>query len=144
MNGILPYGPFPCIFVYNKRQIFKFAAKTAKIKPENTFILRKETTQKTDSNMDEEEYHLQSKFYYPEDLETSEAGISESQEAMDDFVNKQKSETHKTKTSSDMNTLLRFIEANGLNSHTIESLPASELDHLLSMIFFYECTQEKW
>ena len=29
--------------------------------------------------MDEEEYHLQSKFYYPEDLETSEAGISESQ-----------------------------------------------------------------
>ena len=25
--------------------------------------------------MDEEEYHLQSKFYYPEDLETSEAGI---------------------------------------------------------------------
>ena len=73
----------------------KFAAKTAKIKPENTFILRKETTQKTDSNMDEEEYHLQIKFYYPEDLETSEAGISESQEAMDDFVNKQKSENTK-------------------------------------------------
>ena len=45
--------------------------------------------------MDEEEYHLQSKFYYPEDLETSEAGISESQEAMDDFVNKQKSENRK-------------------------------------------------
>ena len=73
-------GHKPCIFVYDKRQIWKFAAKTAKIKPENTFILRKETTQKTDSNMDEEEYHLQSKFYYPEDLETSEAGISESQE----------------------------------------------------------------
>ena len=32
-----------------------------------------------------------------------------------------------------MNTLLRFIEANGLNSQTIESLPASELDHLLSI-----------
>ena len=64
-------------FVYDKRQIWKFAAKTAKRKPENTFILRKETTQKTDSNKDEEEYHLQSKFYYPEDLETSEAGISE-------------------------------------------------------------------
>ena len=45
--------------------------------------------------MDEEEYHLQCKFYYPEDLETSEAGISESQEAMDDFVNKQKSENTK-------------------------------------------------
>ena len=54
----------------------KKTAKTAKIKPENTFILREETTQKTDSNMDEEEYHLQSKFYYPEDLKTSEAGIS--------------------------------------------------------------------
>ena len=73
-------GHKPCIFVYDKRQILKFAAKTAKIKPENTFILRKETTQKTDFNMDEEEYHLQSKFYYPEALETSEAGISESQE----------------------------------------------------------------
>ena len=35
-----------------------------------------------------------------------------------------------------MNALLRFIEANGLNSQTIESLPASELDHLLSMFFF--------
>ena len=34
-----------------------------------------------------------------------------------------------------MNTLLRFIEANGLNSQTIESLPASELDHLLSIFF---------
>ena len=52
--------------------------KLRKRKPENTFIARKETTQKTDSNMDEEEYHLQSKFYYPEDLATSEAGICES------------------------------------------------------------------
>ena len=35
-----------------------------------------------------------------------------------------------------MNTLLRFIEANGLNSQTIiESLPASKLDHLLSIFF---------
>ena len=45
--------------------------------------------------MDEEEYHLQSKFCYPEDLETSEAGISESQNAIDDFINKQKSENRK-------------------------------------------------
>ena len=36
-----------------------------------------------------------------------------------------------------MNTLLRFIEANGLNSQTIESLPASKLDHLLSISFFF-------
>ena len=70
----------------------KIATKTVKRKSENTFILCKETT-----NMDEVEYHLQSKFYYPDDLETSEAGISESQEAIDDFVNKQKSENTKGK-----------------------------------------------
>ena len=34
-----------------------------------------------------------------------------------------------------MSTLLRFIEGNGLNSQTLESLPASELDHLLSIFF---------
>ena len=45
--------------------------------------------------MDEEEYHLQSKFYHSEGLETSEAGISESQEAIGDFINKQKSENTK-------------------------------------------------
>ena len=36
-----------------------------------------------------------------------------------------------------MNALLRFIKTTGLNSQTIESLPASELDHLLSMFFFF-------
>ena len=45
--------------------------------------------------MDEEEYHLQIIFYYLEDLETSEAGISESQEVIDDLINKQKSENTK-------------------------------------------------
>ena len=42
--------------------------------------------------MDEKEYHLQSKLYYPKDLETSETGISEGHDAIDDFVNKQRSE----------------------------------------------------
>ena len=69
-----------------------------KKKPENTVILRKETAQKTDSNMAKREYHLQSKFYYPEDLETSEAGISKSQKAIDDFINKQKSENTKERS----------------------------------------------
>ena len=32
--------------------------------------------------MDEEEYHLQSKFYYPEDLETSEAGLSQARKPL--------------------------------------------------------------
>ena len=45
--------------------------------------------------MDEEEYHLQSKFYYPKDLETSETGISESHEAIDNFANKQRRENTK-------------------------------------------------
>ena len=31
-----------------------------------------------------------------------------------------------------MNTLLRYIEANGMKNEKIESLPASELDHFLS------------
>ena len=42
-----------------------------------------------------------------------------------------------------MNTLLRFIEATGLNSQTIESLPASKLDHLLSMFFFFMNVRRK-
>ena len=42
-----------------------------------------------------------------------------------------------------MNTLLHFIEANGLNSQTIESLPSSELDHLLSISFFFMNVRRK-
>ena len=42
-----------------------------------------------------------------------------------------------------MNTLLRFIEANGLNSQTIGGLPASELDHLLSISFFFMNVRDK-
>ena len=42
-----------------------------------------------------------------------------------------------------MNTLLRFIEANGLNSQTIESLPASKLDHLFSIFFFFTNVRRK-
>ena len=34
-----------------------------------------------------------------------------------------------------MNTLLRYMEANGMKNEKIESLPASELDHLLSKFF---------
>ena len=42
-----------------------------------------------------------------------------------------------------MNALLRFIEATGLNGQTIESLPASELDHLLSIFFFFMNVRRK-
>ena len=44
--------------------------------------------------MDEEDDHSPSEFCYPEDLETFDAetdiGITESQEAIDDFINQQK------------------------------------------------------
>jgi len=44
--------------------------------------------------MDEEDQYSLSEFYYPEGVETSdvktETGIRESQEAIDDFINKQK------------------------------------------------------
>ena len=47
--------------------------------------------------MDEEDEHSPSEFYYPEDLETfdveTETGITESQEAIDDFINQQESAT---------------------------------------------------
>ena len=90
--------------------------------------------------MDEEDEHSPS---YPKDLETfdveTETGITESQEGIDDFINQQKSANTNKKTATDMNTLLRYMEANGMKNEKIESLPASELDHL-----FLKRTQEKW
>jgi len=91
--------------------------------------------------MDKEDEYSPSEFYYLEDLETSdvetETGISESQEAIDDFINKQKSANTNKKTATDMNTLLRNMEADDMTNDRIESLhvPASELDHLLSKFF---------
>ena len=87
--------------------------------------------------MDEEDEHSPSEFYYPEDLETfdveTETGITESQEAIDDFNNHRKVQTNK-KTATDMNTLLRCMEGNGMKNEKIESLPDSKLDHLLSIL----------
>ena len=86
--------------------------------------------------MDEEDEHSPSEFYYPEDLETfdveTETGITESQEAIDDFINQQKSANTNKKTATDMNTLLRYMEANCTKNEKIESLPAFDLDHLFS------------
>ena len=83
--------------------------------------------------------HSLSEFYYPEDLETfdveTETGITESQEAIDNFINQQKSPNTNKKTATEMNTLLRYMEANGMKNEKIESFPASELDHLLSKFF---------
>ena len=68
------------------------------------------------------------------DLET-ETGISESQEAIDDFINQQKSANTNKKKVTDVITLIRYIEANGMKNEKIESLPASELDFLLWNFF---------
>ena len=53
--------------------------------------------------------------------------------------------TNKT-TATDMITLVDYVEAtdsNGMTNERIQSLPVSELDHLLSN-FFSEHVQEKW
>ena len=96
--------------------------------------------------MDGEDQYSTGELYYPEDLETSdveiETGITESQEAIDDFVNKQKSANTNKKTATDIKTRLPYMEANGMTNDRTESLSASELDHLLPK-FFYEHTQEK-
>ena len=49
-------------------------------------------------------------------------------------TNRKGANTNK-KTATDMNTLLRYMEANGMKNEKIESFPASELDHLLSKFF---------
>ena len=96
--------------------------------------------------MDKEDKHSLNEFYYPEDLEIldveTEPGITERQEAIDDFINQQKSANTNKKTATNVNILLRYMEANGMKNEKIEILTASELDHLLSE-FFFECTQEK-
>ena len=90
--------------------------------------------------MDEEDEHSPSEFCYPEDLETcdteTQTCITDSQEAIDDFINQQKSANTNKKTVTHMNTLLRYMEANGVKNEKIESFPASELDHLLANSFW--------
>jgi len=91
--------------------------------------------------MDEEDEYSPSEFYCSRDLETSdvetETGIGGSQEAIDDFINKRKSANTNKKTATDMNTLhLHCLKSKGITNERIENLPATELDHLLSNIFF--------
>ena len=61
--------------------------------------------------MDVEDEHSPSEFsIYPEHLESFDAetdtGIAESREAIDDFINEQKSANTNKKTATDMNALL--------------------------------------
>ena len=87
--------------------------------------------------MDEEEYHLQSKFYYPEDLETSEAGICESRRSHWGFYKQTEKWKHKRRKSTDMNTLLRFIE---LMAWIVKQLKAYRRPSLITFcqfLFFF-------
>lgn len=56
--------------------------------------------------------------YYPFDVET-ETGITESQGAIDNFINLQKITNANKKMASDMKTLLRYMEANGMKNEKI-------------------------
>ena len=88
---------------------------------------------------DEEFEHSPSEFYYPDkdfDETSIEANrISESQEEIEGFIKNQKSANTTKKTTTDMNTLSRYMETIGMSGKTVESLPAPELDHLLCKFF---------
>lgn len=75
--------------------------------------------------MDEEHEYSTCEFYHAEDLEKPdveiETGISKYQEAIDDFINKQKSANTNKNTASDMDTRLLYMKANDI---TNDGLPA--------------------
>ena len=84
--------------------------------------------------------HSQSEFCYPDEnfdkmsVEASCIILSESQEEIQGFINNQKSANTTKKTTTDMNTLSRYMKTIGM-SKSVESLPVSELDHLLCKFF---------
>ena len=96
--------------------------------------------------MDEEDERSPSVFYYPEDLETfdaeTETGIIESQEAIDDFVTQQKSANTNKKTATDVNTVLRYMEANFMKNEKMKAYLRPSLTSFCRN-FFLERTQEK-
>ena len=83
--------------------------------------------------------------YYPEHLETfdseTEKGITESQEAIDDFINQQKSANTNKKKATDMNTLLRYIDANGMKMRKLTAYLRPSLTTFCRDLF--ERTEEK-
>ena len=93
----------------------------------------------TDNMEDNEEFeHSPSEFYYPdEDFDETiiEANrIRESKEEIEGFISNQKSANTTKKTTTDMNTLSRYMKTISMIGN-VESLPASELGHLLCKFF---------
>lgn len=93
-----------------------------------------------------EEEHSESEFYYPDDTTSEDLFFTDdnqrsenqplqnSQEEIESFVSGQKSANTVRKTRSDIKTFERYLTSIRKNK-VIESLPASELDHLLCKFF---------
>lgn len=102
--------------------------------------------------MSDEEDHSPSEFYYTDEFQLEESTTNElevemqnenqqdentapnSQEQIENFVTNQKAKNTIRKTKSDMNILHKYLNSIGKNTE-IESLPANDLDHLLSKFF---------
>jgi len=55
--------------------------------------------------------------------------------AAEGYINNQKSVNTTKKTRTDMKTLLPYMKSISMGNESIESVPASYLDHLLSTFF---------
>ena len=91
-------------------------------------------------HMDEEDEHSLSEFYITlkNDMKLLMQKLKQAspeKEAIDDFINQQESAITNKRTVTAVNTLIRYMEANGMKNEKIESLPASELDFLLPNFF---------
>ena len=100
-------------------------------------------------NMNDEE-HSESQFYYPEEtdernnqnpnkdlgIDGEESQPNSIQEGIVRFVNAQKSHNTTKKTTSDLNTFRRYSESIKRGNEKIESLPVTELDHLVMQVVF--------
>ena len=98
-------------FLFSKAGKFKLCNQNYEKKEHvNALIFAKKLFYRA-YNKNEEDKYLRSEFYYPEDLETSnaktESGIGESREAIDDFIKKKKVQTQIRRwLAADLNTLL--------------------------------------
>ena len=147
----LQYRPLPWKqskpFIFVLEQSWQIQTLQPKLRKKNVNIVILHSKIKGNftkiSKIDEEDEHSPSEFYYPEDRETfdaeTETGITKSRKAIDDFINQQKSANTNKRTATDMNTILCYMEAICMKNEKIESLPASELDHLLSKFCLHTC-----
>lgn len=94
-----------------------------------------------------EDEHSESEFYYGEEGENefdvgttvqpreNDNELTNSQQEIDSFLKDQKSENTNKKTTSDMKNFYRYLAQVNKERINILTLPANELDHLLSKFF---------